>query len=173
MHRFEVVLDLVEVAVVVVGDLLRGSKSPLRMRSTYSAAYFLTADDGVERVVDALDHLAEVALDTCRRRRWRRRCRRRSCASRHARHVGDQGVDGVDALVQVVLDLVEVAVVVVGDLGGDVALGDPVDVLGGHVQRADDRVERVVDAVDDRAELGADQLGVAAGLQAGRPPRPR
>ena len=53
------------------------------------------------------------------------------------RGFGDQAVDRVDALVEVVLDLVEVAVVVVGDLRRDVALGDPVDVLGRHVQRAD------------------------------------
>ena len=33
------------------------------------------------------------------------------------------------------------------------------------VQRADDRVERGVDALDDRAELEAHQLRIAAGLQ--------
>jgi hypothetical protein len=61
--------------------------------------------------------------------------------------------DGVDADVQVVLDLVEVAVVGVGDLGRDVALRDAVHVLGGHVQRLDDVVQRQVEAFDDLAEV--------------------
>ena len=50
--------------------------------------------------------------------------------------VGDQSIDGVDAGVQVVLDGVEVAVVGVGDLGGNVAPADPVHVVGGYVQVA-------------------------------------
>ena len=77
--------------------------------------------------------------------------------------VGDQRVDGVDAGVEVVLDGVEVAVVVVGDLGRDVALGDLVDIVGGDVQRPDDRVERVVHALDDLAVVALMLGGVGAG----------
>ena len=58
---------------------------------------------------------------------------------------------------------VEVAVVGVGDLGRDGALGDLVDVVGGHIQRPDDRIERVVDALDDLAEVALMLGGVGAG----------
>ena len=76
-----------------------------------------------------------------------------------------QAVHHVDAGVEVVLDLVEVAVVGVGDLRRDVALGDPVDILGGDVDRADEGVDQVVDAADQLAPAAGELLGVAAGLQ--------
>ena len=83
----------------------------------------------------------------------------------HVAGLGDHAVQSVDALVEVVLDLVEVAVVAVGDLRRDVALGNAVHVLGGHLQRTDHGVQRGVDALDDRAELQAYQFGVSAGLE--------
>ena len=49
---------------------------------------------------------------------------RRQVAGGNGLRGGGLLVDGLDAGVQVVLDVVEVAVVVVGDLRGDVALGD-------------------------------------------------
>ena len=77
--------------------------------------------------------------------------------------VGHQRVDGVDADVQVVLDFVEVAVVAVGDLRRDVALRDPVHILGGDVQRFDHRVQGLVDAFDDLAVVALVLGGVGAG----------
>ena len=118
-------------------------------------------DDRVERLVDALDDLAEVALmlggvgaggELALHRRRREHV-----------GVGDQRIHGVDAGVEVVLDGVEVAVVAVGDLGRDRALGDLVDIIGGDVQRPDDRVERVVHALDDLAEVALVLGGVGAG----------
>ena len=79
--------------------------------------------------------------------------------------VGHEGVHGVHALVEVVLDLVEVAVVLVSDLGGDVALGDAVHVAGGHVQGADDGVEAVIHALHDLAVVALVLGGVGAGGQ--------
>jgi hypothetical protein len=84
----------------------------------------------------------------------------------------DQPPDGVDADVEVVLDVVEVALVGVGDLGRDVALGDAVHVLGRHVQGLDDRVQHPIQAFDDGAvaaleQVGSGPLGEAALLQSG------
>ena len=79
--------------------------------------------------------------------------------------IGDERIDSVDAGVQVALDLVEVAVVVVGDPGRNVALRNPVDILGGDIQRAYDRVERGVDAFDDFAEVALMFGGVGARSQ--------
>ncbi|GAM11841.1 hypothetical protein OR1_04159 [Geobacter sp. OR-1] len=79
--------------------------------------------------------------------------------------VGNQGVDGVDGLVEVVLDLVEVAVVGVGDPRRDVAFGDPVDIFGGNVQRPDDRIEGVVDTGHDLLEFTLMFGGVGAGVE--------
>ena len=55
------------------------------------------------------------------------------CFDQHV-GVGDQRIDGIDTGVEIVLNGVEVAVVVVGDAGRDVSLADFVDVVGGHVQ---------------------------------------
>ncbi len=139
----QVVLDLVEVTVVVIRDLLGyvTLADPVDVlcgdvQRTYHR---------VERIVDTLDDLLEVtvmpggvgagvelALNS----------------GLHQRpHIFRQGVKRVDALVEVVLDLVEVAFVVVGDLLGDVALADPVDVLGGDVQRADHGIEDLIDTL--------------------------
>ena len=155
----QVVLDLVEVAVVVVGDLRRDVAlgDPVHILGSHVQR----ADDGVERLVDAVDDLAEVAADACSHRRGWRACRLDCRLDQHV-GVGHQRVHVVDAGVQVVLDLVEVAVVLVGDLRRDVALRDPVHVLGSHVQRADHGVERLVDAGDDLLVPALELFGVAA-----------
>ena len=59
---------------------------------------------------------------------------------RNHQHVGvnDQCIDIVDRVVEIVFDLIEVAIVVVGDLRRDVPLGDPVDILSCYVQGSDD-----------------------------------
>ena len=79
--------------------------------------------------------------------------------------VGHQRVDRVDAGVEVVLQNVEVAVVGVGDLGRNIAPADPVHIVGGHVQWADDRVQRVVHALHDLAEVALMLGSVSAGGQ--------
>ena len=150
---------LVEVAVVGVGDLRRDVA--LGDAVDVVGGHVQRADDRVEGVVDALHDLAEVAL-VLGGVGAGGELAVHGGLGQHA-GVGDQRVDGVDAAVEVVLDLVEVAVVGVGDLGRDVALGDPVDVVGGHVQRADDGVEGLVDALDDLAEVALVLGGVGAG----------
>ena len=86
------------------------------IRSTYSAATFRGPMTAVQGVVDALDDLAEVALVLGGVGPGRQLALDRRLGQESG--VGNHGVDGVDALVQVVLDLVEVAVVGVGDLSG-------------------------------------------------------
>ena len=79
--------------------------------------------------------------------------------------VGRHGVDGVDALVEVVLDEVEVAVVGVGDLRRDVALGDAVDIVGGDVDGGHEGLDQLVHAAHQLAPAAGELLRVAAGLQ--------
>jgi sugar phosphate isomerase/epimerase len=69
MQVVEVGLDDVEVT--VVGSVMTGGMSPLEMSVDIAGGDVERADDGVERVVDALDHFLEVALmagrvGTCR-----------------------------------------------------------------------------------------------------------
>ncbi len=59
---------------------------------------------------------------------------------RHSRHLFGQAIERIDALIQIVLDGVEVAVIVIGDLGRDLALADFVHVVGREVQRPDHSV---------------------------------
>ncbi len=66
---------------------------------------------------------------------------------RHRRGAVNQAVQRHDQGVQVVLDLVEVALVVVGDLFGDVALAHAIDILGHQVERRGKGVDQIVDAL--------------------------
>ena len=145
----EVVLDLVEVPVIRIGD--PGRDVPLGDPIHVLGCHVQRADDGVQRLVDPGHDLAEVPLVPGG-------VGSRGQLALHGSTdqgvgIGDQGVDGVDAGVEVVLDFVEVPVIGVGDPGGDIPLGDPVHVLGRHIQRADDRIETVVDTNDDRLVL--------------------
>ncbi len=79
--------------------------------------------------------------------------------------VRHQGVHGIHTLVEVVLDLVEVAVVFVGDLGGDIALGDAVHIAGGHIEGADDGIQAVIHALYDLPVVALVLGGVGAGGQ--------
>ena len=56
--------------------------------------------------------------------------------------------------------------------GGMSPLRDPVDILGGDVDRADEGVEQVVDAAHQLAPAAGELGRVAAGLPADRPPSP-
>ena len=76
--------------------------------------------------------------------------------------IGNQQIDGIDTGVEVVLEDVEIAVIGIGDLGRNVALGDAVDVVGGDVQWVDYGVERVVDALDDGLEIALVFVGIGA-----------
>ncbi len=76
--------------------------------------------------------------------------------------VDNQRIHVVDAVIQVVLDGVEVAVVGVGDLGWDGALGDLVDIIGRDVQRTNHRVERLIHAFDNLLVAAMELAGVTA-----------
>ena len=86
---------------------------------------------------------------------------------RFRQHIGirHQRIDRVDGLVQVVFERVEVAVVGVGDLGWDVALRDSIHVTSGHVERADDGIERVVNPGHNLLEVALVFAGIGAGFQ--------
>ena len=81
------------------------------------------------------------------------------------RRIRHQGIDGVDAVVEVVLDGIEVAVIGVADLVGNGAARDLVHIIGRHIQRADDRIQSVVDAFHDLAVVAAVFGSVGAGGQ--------
>ena len=82
---------------------------------------------------------------------------------RETHAVGHDPADGVDADVQVVLNLVEITVVLVRDLGRNVALGNTIHVLCGHIKWSDNRVQRLVHAFDDLAEIALVFRCVGAG----------
>jgi 5-keto 4-deoxyuronate isomerase len=157
----EVVLERVEVAIVAVGDL--GRNRAARDIVHVFGSHVQGANHSVQRVVDALHHLAEVALvlggvGTRGQLALHRRLGQQ-------RRVAHQRVDRIDAGVEVVLERVEVAVVAVGDLGRNVATRDVVHVLGGHVEWPDHRVQRVVDALHDLAVVALVLGRIGAGGQ--------
>ena len=159
--RVEVVLDLVEVAVVGVGDLGRDV-------ALGDAVHVLGRDvdgghEGVDQLVHAAHQFAPAAGELLR-----------VAAGLQLAVLGrldqvvrllQQAVHDVDAGIEVVLDLVEVAVVGVGDLGRDVALGDAVHVLGRDVDGGHEGVDQLVHAAHQLAPAAGELLRVAAGLQ--------
>ncbi len=159
--QIQVVLDLVEVAAILVGDL--PGNVPFADPVDIAGRHVQRADDRIQRGVDSLHDRPEVALMP-RRIRPRgqlpfHRGRRQHPGIRHQR------VDRVDAEIQVVFDLIEVALVVVRDSRRDVALADPVDVARRDVERADHGVQRPVDPLDDLAVDTLEGGGVPAGGQ--------
>ena len=152
-------LDGIEVAVVVVGDL-RGDIA-LADAIDVVRGDVERPDDGIEGVVHPCDDLLEVALVLARVRASGELPVHRGRGEH--RGVGDECVDRLDAGIEVVLDGVEVTVVVVGNLRGDIALADVVDVVRGDIQRTDDRVQGVVDAFDDLLEVALVLARVRAG----------
>ena len=157
----EVVLDLVEVAVVVVGDL-RGHVA-LGDAVDVFGRHVDRGHEGIDQLVHAADQRAPAAAKLL------------GVSARlqltvlggldQGVRLPQQAVHHVDALVEVVLDLVEVAVVVVGDLRGHVALGDAVDVFGRHVDRGHEGIDQLVGPVHDRPELCGNQIRVSARLE--------
>ena len=116
--------------------------------------------DGVEHLVHALENPAVIALVLARVGACGEfaicRCLDQQSGLVHQR------LDVIDAGVEVVLDFVEVAVVAVGDLGRDVALGDTVHVLGRYVQRTNHRVQRGIDALHNLAVVALVLAGFGA-----------
>ena len=148
IHRvdagIEVLFEGVEVAVVAVGDL--GRDRPLGDPVHVVGGHVERTDDGVERRVDAVDDAAEVAAVLCgvgagRELAFDRRAREHL-------GVGDQQVHRIDAGVEVVLDDVEIAAIGVGDLRGNLALGDAVDIVGGHPNRRDVGIGQAIEPLD-------------------------
>ena len=125
--------------------------------------FFDRFENGVQRIVDALDDFPVAAFELVSLATGLQPTF--DCRSRQRDTLGDQTVNSFDTVVQVVLDLVEVAVVIVGDLRRDVPLGNPVDIFGCHVERSDDRIQRLVDAFDDLAEVTAMFGRIGTGIQ--------
>jgi hypothetical protein len=161
MHWFRLT---VEVAAVGVRDLRRhlSVADPVHV----PGRHVQRVDHGVESGVEALDDRPELAL-VHRGVRARRQPPFDRCLRQPDRVIG-QPADGVDAGVEVDLERVEVAAILLGDLRRDVTLRDPIDVLSRHGQWADHGVQRVVEPVDDlpiralvTVDVGADvQLAV-------------
>jgi len=166
VHRIDtgvqVVLDDVVVAAVRVGDLVRDLAA--RDAIDVVGRDVERIDDVGDGVVHALDQLVPAAdeeVGVGPLVQFAIGCRLdddvglRQQLAHHLHHV-----------VQVGLDDVEVAVVVVGDHRRDDALGNVVNVLRRHVERIDHAVQSVVHAFDNAAVLARVLAGIGAGGQA-------
>ena len=64
-----------------------------------------------------------------------------------------EAAQGFDTPVEIVLDGIEIAVVILGDFLRDFSAAYPVDIFGCNVERADHRIEHVVESLDDGPEI--------------------
>ena len=69
----------------------------------------------------------------------------------------------IDHVVEVIYDFIEFAIVGSGDLGGEVSEADPFDILGCDAQGSGDRIEGVIDALDEVSEIPLVFGGIGAG----------
>ena len=128
-HRVQVVLDQIEIPLIRVGDLWW----IVALADTVHASrgHVERPDYGVQHLVDALHDLAVVALMFAGIGAGGQLAFQRGLNQQN--RIGDKGVDGVDAGVQVVLDQVEVALIGVGDLGGNISLADLFHIFRGNL----------------------------------------
>ena len=145
----KVVFDFVEITIVVVGNL--GWDVTFADPVNIFGGYVKRADNRVEAVVNTLDDVFEVTLVLGSIGASRQFAFHGSFGEHLG--VGNKGGHSINADVKVVLDLVEITIVVVGNPGWDVTFADPVNIFGGYVQRADNRVEAVVNTLDDVFEV--------------------
>ena len=120
-------------------------------------------DDGIQGLVNSLDDRPEVAAVFSRVGpdiQFAGDCR----LGQHVDIVNHR-LHRVDAHVEIILDLIKIAVIAIGDLGRDVALGYPVNVLRGYVQRPDHRIQRVVKPFDNLTEITAVLGNVGSDIQ--------
>ena len=141
----EVVFDLVEIAIITVGNFRWNIA--LGDSIDIFGCNIERSDNRVETIIDALDDIFEVALmfggiGTGGKFTIYSGFREHFC-------VDNKGINGINTNVEVVFDLVEVAVIAVGNLRRDVALGDPIDIFGGHIKRSYNRIKTVINADDD------------------------
>ena len=154
----EVVLEDVEVTVVGVGDLVRDIA--LGNAVDVTGGHVQWPDHGVQGVIDAFDDGLEIAL-MLGRISARRQLAIDGSFGQHS-GIGNQQINGINTGVEVVLEDVEIAVIGIGDLVRDVALGDAVHVVCGDVQRIYYGIERVVDANHDFLEIALVLAGIGA-----------
>ncbi len=122
--------------------------------------YVERTDHRVQRFVYALHDLAVVALVLAGVGASGQLALNRGSGENAG--VCNQRIHGVDAGVEVVLDRIEVAVVGVGDLGGNIALADAIDIVGGDIQWSNNRIQDAVDSSDDLGIGALHLVGVSA-----------
>ncbi|PKK85127.1 MAG: hypothetical protein CVT48_06980, partial [Thermoplasmata archaeon HGW-Thermoplasmata-1] len=108
-------------------------------------------DDGIQRVIDAVDDLAKVALmltsvGTCGQLTLH-------CSISQHGSIGHQRINRIYALIEVVLDGVEITVIGIANPGRDIALGNAVYIIGSNVQWADDGIQGGIHTLHHLAEV--------------------
>jgi hypothetical protein len=122
------------------------------------AGFLYRPDHGVEGLVHAFYDLAIVAgvlggISTGGESTFHRGLGQQD-------RIRGQRIDRCKAGVEMSFDRVEVPVVGVGNLGRNITLADAVDIIRRHVQRTDHRIQSLVDAFDDLAEVALVLTGI-------------
>ncbi|OPY83998.1 MAG: hypothetical protein A4E65_00381 [Syntrophorhabdus sp. PtaU1.Bin153] len=74
-------------------------------------------------------------------------------------------VHGIDEHVEVVLDLVEITLVLVGDPGRDVTLADVVDIVGGNGEGGHEGIHEAVRSAYEPCPVSLEGLCIGTGLE--------
>ena len=162
----EIILDLVEVTVVRVRDLRRNI--PFRDPVDILGSYIERSDYGIKGSVNPFNDLPEVSLMFCSICPGIEfsfyRCIREQVGIRN------EAVDCNDTLVEIILDLVEVTVVRVRDLGRNISLRDPVNILGSYIERSDYSIKGSVNPFNDLPEISLMFCSICPGIRVFRLP---
>ena len=143
--KVKIILDLVEITVVRIGNL-RGQIS-LGYTVDIVCSNVERTDDGIKCLVDAFNDLLIIALmfrgigTGCEFSVY--------CGLHEHIRIINECIQIIDGKVQVVLDFIKVAIIRVGNLRGQISLGNTVDIVCSNVERSDDGVQSLVDAFND------------------------
>ncbi len=80
----------------------------------------------------------------------------------------DQSIDGIYTHIEIVLDFVEVALIIIGNRFGNIALADAIHIFRRDVQGSNHRVHRIVDALHDAPVFSAELTRVRPHIQLAR-----
>ncbi len=151
----------IKVTPVIGGD---GLGHVALLHRCHHAAYII---DGINNVIqgriDTFDNLAEIPLMTGRV--GARGQTALDGGSRQHVCICHQRVDGINTGIQIVLDGVEITIVGIGNRGRNIALGNAVNVIGRHIERANNRIQRRVHALDNLAVFTLIARGIRTGCK--------
>ena len=79
------------------------------------------------------------------------------------KHTGikNESIYRINSQVEIIFNFIEITIIAVSDLGRNITFTDPVNIFSGHVQRTDNRIEAIINPLDDVFEIALVLTGIS------------